>query len=77
MNNNMPTIEANMGEHVYDFLQRAIKEVNAGKWNGMRAKHNDIKVLVYQGSLLGDICDKYDMQVVIIRLQQELLQNIA
>ena len=66
----MPTIQANMGEHVYNFLQRAIQEVTASTWNGMIAKHNDVEVFVYQGSLIGDICDKYDMQVKIIRLQQ-------
>lgn len=68
--NNMPTIQANCGEHIYNFLQRAIKEVNASTWNGMIAKHNDVEVFVYQGSLIGDICDKYDLQVKIIRLQQ-------
>jgi len=70
MNNNMPTIQSRLGEAVYNFLQRAIQEVNASTWNGMIAKHNDVEIFVYQGSLLGDICDKYDMQVKIIRLQQ-------
>lgn len=70
MNNNMPTIQANMGEHIYNFLQRAIQEVNASTWNGMIAKHNDVEVFVYQGSLIGDICDKFDMQTKINRLQQ-------
>ena len=66
----MPTIQANIGEHIYDFLQRATQEVNTSTWNGMIAKHNDVEVVVYQGSLLGDICDKYDLQVKIIRLEQ-------
>lgn len=68
----MPIIEAKLGESVHDFLQRAIKEVNEGDWNGNIAKHNDVKVRVWKGSLIEDICDKYDLQVKIIRLEHSL-----
>lgn len=75
MNTNMPLVEANIGEHIYDFLKRVLELVRDSYWNGIVAKHNDIEVVVYQSSCLHDICDKYDMQVKIIRLEYKLKEK--
>ncbi len=72
MNNNMPVVEAQLGEHIYFFLQRVLEEVRTSHRNGFVAKHNDVEVVVYQNSTIHDICDKYDMQVKIIRLEHKL-----
>ena len=72
MNTNMPELKANLGEHISDFLKRALKEVRESNWNGFVAKHNDIEVVVYRNSSYLDVCDKYDMQVKIVRLEHKL-----
>lgn len=76
MNTNIPLVEANCGEHIYDFLKRVLQEARDDlHCNGLVAKHNDIEVVVYQSSCLHDICDKYDMQVKIIRLEYKLKET--
>ena len=64
-------IQANCGEMVYDFLQRALEEVNSSCYNMVEATHNTTTVRVYQNSLMEDLCDKFDMQRSINLLRGE------
>jgi hypothetical protein len=67
----MRTLKANLGEIVGNFLKRAVTEAWIEK-DEVIAIHDDVAVVVHPNSLINDICDKFDMQVKIMRLEHKL-----
>ena len=58
----MSTIQANPGESIYDFLQRALQETKSSTNNAVKIKHNTTSIVVYKDSCLNDLCEKFDLQ---------------
>ena len=68
----MNIIQTTMGEMVYTFLERAIEAVKNSPYNAIHARHSGVNVVVHKESCIQDICDKFDMQVKIERLESKL-----
>ena len=65
----MQIIQAECGEMIYTFLKRVV-DTACTESTVFKARHNTTEVIVYPDSSMSDICDKFDMQTKINRLQQ-------
>ena len=58
----MKIIEALPGEYIYNYMERAIKELKESSWSTAKVTFNGTSILIYRRSYISDICDKWDMQ---------------
>ena len=65
----MQIIQAECSEMIYTFLKRVADTAYVER-TVFTARHNTTDVVVYPESSISDICDKFDMQAKINRLQQ-------
>lgn len=67
----MRVIYADIGQSVWDFLKNALATVKAGNENACYAQHNETRIVIYKDSSIVDLCDKFDLQAKINRLESQ------
>lgn len=53
------------GGSVYDCLERCLTHVKQSRNNAMTTTINNVTIVVYKGSCMEDLCDKFDMKRIL------------
>lgn len=63
-------IEAKLGENLYTFISRMIKDCQLKGVERQQVVFNEIVIMVYSKSYFGDLCTIYDLKCSIRRMKQ-------
>lgn len=67
----MRVIHAEAGQSVYDFLLDALGKLCWSNENACYVQHNETRIVIHKDSSIVDLCDKFDLQAKINRLESQ------